>query len=144
MSYPPALQEIVDFFEPLAEAERREALWAFAAQAHLHQPRPDEHYDLVDERRDASCLDTVGVYLRLGERSGALYRLRLGSEVQTLTRAMGVILCRGLHGLQTAEIVTICDNFVPAIAGAELMRLRSRSVYYMWQRMKEAAAACDS
>jgi len=59
--------------------------------------------------------------------------------VQTLTRALGVILCRGLNGSSLEAVQAIQEDFVPRIIGAELVRLRSQTVYYVLRRMKEAA-----
>jgi cysteine desulfuration protein SufE len=39
------------------------------------------------------------------------------------------------------EILALEPDFVPRITGAELVRLRSRTVYYVLRRMQEAARA---
>jgi len=90
-------------------------------------------------RKDEECTDTVAIYLRLDERGGAHFRISLGPQVQTLTRAMSSILCKGLEGVSPAEILEIPADFVPKIVGAELVRLRSQTVYYLLTRIKSVS-----
>jgi cysteine desulfuration protein SufE len=59
--------------------------------------------------------------------------------VQTLTKAMTAILCKGLDGLTPEEIMEVPADFVPKIGGAELVRQRSQTVYYILTRMKGIA-----
>lgn len=139
MTYPAKLQEIVEFLEALPEQERREALFSYAEAANRHEPREGEPYLIADERFDEMCLDSVGVFLHLNADDEAIFRVRLGSKVQTLTRALSSILCQSLNQLPLKTIVKLDDAFIPRIVGAELMRLRSRTLYYMLQRMQEAA-----
>jgi len=139
-SYPVALQELIAFFESLPEGERRENLIELASQAENHAPQPGESFDLDDVRHDPECTDKVGVHLRLENGSLAHFALSFGPKVQTLTRALGVILCRGLNGSSLETVQAIQEDFVPRIIGAELVRLRSQTVYYVLRRMKEAAA----
>jgi cysteine desulfuration protein SufE len=63
----------------------------------------------------------------------------LGPQVQTLTKAMSSILCKGLDGITPEEVLAIPADFVPKIVGAELVRLRSQTVYYLLTRMKGVA-----
>jgi cysteine desulfuration protein SufE len=58
--------------------------------------------------------------------------------VQTLTKAMTAILCRSLTGVPMKEVLEGPADFVPRIIGAELVRLRSQTVYYVLSRMKTA------
>jgi cysteine desulfuration protein SufE len=58
--------------------------------------------------------------------------------VQTLTKAMTSILCRGLNGAKLQDVLEVPADFVPRIIGAELVRLRSQTVYYVLSRMKTA------
>ena len=139
-SYPAALHELIAFFESLPEGERRENLIAMAAQAPNHAPKPGEAFDLDDVRHDPECTDKVGVHLRLENGSRAHFALSFGPKVQTLTRALGVILCRGLNGTTLEEVQAVSEDFVPRLIGTELVRLRSQTVYYVLKRMKEAAA----
>jgi cysteine desulfuration protein SufE len=60
--------------------------------------------------------------------------------VQTRTRALGVLLCRGLNGSTLEQVLALDGSFVPRVTGTELVRLRSRTVYYVLRRMQEAAA----
>jgi cysteine desulfuration protein SufE len=138
---PPALQEIVDLFDSLPEEERRENLIVYADQAALHEPRPGEHFDLTDERKDEECTDQVGVYVALDADLHARFRVKLGPHVQTLTRAMTAILCRGLDGCTLEEVREIPQDFVPRIVGGQLVRVRSQTVYYVLGRMKGACQA---
>jgi cysteine desulfuration protein SufE len=61
--------------------------------------------------------------------------------VQTLTRALTTILCRGLDGCTAQQVIDVPANFVPRIIGADLVRLRSQTVYYVLGRMKQATVA---
>ncbi|MGV3660510.1 MAG: SufE family protein [Prosthecobacter sp.] len=135
---PAALEEFTTFFESLPEGERRENLIDLAAAAQTHAPKEGEFFDMEDVRKDAECTDTVGVHVRL-EGAQAHLAVTLGPKVQTLTRALAVILCRGLNGCTLQEIIDVPQDFVPRIIGAELVRLRSQTVYYVLRRMKEAA-----
>ena len=141
MPYPPALEKIVSFFESLTEEERRENLIAYAEQAKHHAPRRDEAFDFEDLRKDAECTDIVGIFLRVDRGGRAAFCITLGPQVQTLTRAMGAILCKGLSGSRLKEIVDLHDDFVEKIVGSHLLRIRSQTVYYVLNRMK---AACET
>jgi cysteine desulfuration protein SufE len=139
MHLPAALNELVTFFEALPEAERRENLIDLAASVAAHAPQPGETFDLEDVRKDAECTDTVGVHVRLEEGGRVRFAISLGPKVQTLTRALTTLLCRGLNGSTLQEVLAVPQDFVPRIIGAELVRLRSQTVYYVLNRMKEAA-----
>jgi cysteine desulfuration protein SufE len=52
---------------------------------------------------------------------------------------MSSILCKALDGISPNEILEIPADFVPKIVGAELVRLRSQTVYYLLTRMKGVA-----
>ena len=138
-SYPPPLDEIVAFFDALPEDEKRENLIAYADAAPGCAPRPGEQFDLEDVRKDEECTDTVGVFLRVdpGAR-GAHFRLTLGPHVQTLTKAMAAILCKGLDGATPEQIMDVPQDFVPCIVGGQLVRVRSQTVYYILTRLKGA------
>ena len=141
--YPPALEEIITLFETFDDAEKRENLIVYADQAELHAPREGETYVLEDVRKDEECTDTVGVFL-LGDNDGRLtFRISLGPQVQTLTRAMTAILCEGLNGQTAATIHAIPADFVPRIVGGQLVRVRSQTVYYVLSRMKGAAQVLE-
>ena len=137
--FPPKLAEIVEFFEYLPDDEKRENLIAYADQAAGCGPKPDQAYDLEDTRKDEECTDTVGVFMRVdpGTR-GAHFGVNLGPHVQTLTRAMTAILCRGLDGATPEAILDVPQDFVPKIVGGQLVRVRSQTVYYILTRMKGA------
>jgi len=123
-------------FEHLPEDERRETLVSYADNASKQQPRAGERFDLEDVRKDEECADTVGVYLHVDENGKAHIRMSLGPEVQTLTRAMTSILCKGLEGATPQEILDFPADFVTRIVGAELVRVRSQTTYYVLQRIK--------
>jgi cysteine desulfuration protein SufE len=137
--YPPKLTEIVEFFEFLPEDEKRENLIAYADQAAGCAPKPGAVFDLEDTRKDEECTDTVGVFLRVepGTRA-AHFAIQLGPHVQTLTRAMTAILCKGLDGATPEQVMEVPQDFVPKIVGGQLVRLRSQTVYYILTRMKSA------
>ena len=139
MSYPPKLEAIIDLFSGLSDPEKRETLIAYADQARSQEPRDGETFDLEDIRKDEECTDTVAVFLRLDEQGGAHFRVTLGPQVQTLTKAMSSILCKGLDGITPEDVLEIPADFVPKIVGAELVRVRSQTVYYLLTRMKGAA-----
>jgi cysteine desulfuration protein SufE len=137
--YPSALNDIIDLFEHLPDVEKREMLVNYAETAPKCAPVEGEAFDLEDVRKDEECTDTVGVFLRFEEGgSKAYFKVSLGPEVQTLTRAMTSILCKGLNGSSPGDILEIPADFVPRIVGAELVRLRSQTVYYVLTRMKSA------
>lgn len=134
--YPPKLQSIIGLFESLPEIERRETLVSYADNARKQEPRPGETFDLEDVRKDEECADQVGVFLRVDEHGGAHFRMTLGAEVQTLTRAMTAILCKGLDGAKPHEILELPSDFVTRIVGEQLVRVRSQTTYYVLTRMK--------
>jgi cysteine desulfuration protein SufE len=138
-SYPPKLGAIIELFENLSEPERRENLIAYADSAKRWGPGEGEVFALEDVRKDEECTDTVGIYLIINPTTGGVtFRVSLGPQVQTLTRAMTSILCKGLEGVTPEEIFEVPADFVPKITGAELVRLRSQTVYYVLSRMKTA------
>ncbi len=136
--YPPKLAAIIGLFESLAEEEKRENLIAYAEQAKKHEPKPGETFDLEDVRKDEECTDTVGVFLKVDPDQHVHFRITLGPQVQTLTKAMTSILCHGLDGLTPTEILDQPADFVPKIVGGQLVRIRSQTVYYILTRMKSA------
>lgn len=136
--YPGKLASIIHLFESLPEEEKRENLIAYSEQAKKHEPREGETFDLEDVRKDEECTDTVGVFLRLDEEKRAHFRITLGPQVQTLTKAMTSILCKGLDGLLIPEILDLPADFVPKIVGGQLVRIRSQTVYYILTRIKSA------
>jgi len=134
--YPTKLNKIINLFESLPEDERRETLVSYADNAKKQQPREGENFDLVDVRKDEECTDTVGVYLHVDKDGRAQIRMTLGPEVQTLTRSMTAILCKGLEGSTPQEIYDLQSDFVRRIVGTELVRIRSQTVYYVLTRIK--------
>ncbi len=137
--YPPKLQQIVDLFEALPDLEKRETLITYADQAKSQGPREGEIFDLEDVRKDEECTDTVGIFLKVNPDRTTHYRVTLGPQVQTLTKAMTTILCKGLEGRTIEEVLEVPADFVPKIVGADLVRQRSQTVYYILTRMKSAA-----
>ena len=136
--YPPPLNDIIDLFEHLPEQERRENLVVMSDSARKQEPREGETFDLEDIRKDEECTDTVGIFLRTDQGDRAHFAVTLGPQVQTLTKAMTSILCRGLNGAKLQEVLDVRAGFVPRIVGSELVRLRSQTVYYVLGRMKTA------
>jgi cysteine desulfuration protein SufE len=134
--YPTKLDKIINLFDSLPEDERRETIVSYADSVKNQEPRTDENFDLVDVRKDEECTDTVGVYLHVDESGKAHIRMTLGPEVQTLTRSMAAILCKGLDGATPQEILDLPSDFVTRIVGTELVRVRSQTVYYVLTRMK--------
>jgi cysteine desulfuration protein SufE len=138
VTYPPKLQAIIELFHSLPEEEKRENLIAYAEQAKKLEPQPGETFELEDIRKDEECTDTVGVYLHVDAERRVRFRVTLGEKVQTLTKAMASILCRGLDGSTLEEILDLSSDFVPLIVGGQLVRIRSQTVYYVLTRMKSA------
>ena len=138
MLYPAKLQAIIDLFSSLPEEEKRENLIAYSEQSKKHEPQPGETFTLEDVRKDEECTDTVGIFLRVDAANRAHFRVTLGAQVQTLTKAMTGILCRGLDGCTLEEIMELPADFVPKIVGGHLVRIRSQTVYYILTRMKSA------
>ena len=136
--YPAPLNDLIDLFEHLPEQERRENLIVMSDSAKKQEPKEGETFELEDVRKDEECTDTVGVYLRTEEGDKAHFAITLGPKVQTLTKAMTTILCRGLNGTPLREVLEVPADFVPRIVGTELVRLRSQTVYYVLSRMKTA------
>ena len=134
--YPQKLNKIIDLFEALPEDERRETLVSYAENAKKQEPRLGEKFDLEDVRKDEECMDTVGVYLHVDKNGKAHIRMTLGPEVQTLTRAMTAILCKSLEGCTPQQILDLPSDFVTRIVGAELVRIRSQTIYYVLTRIK--------
>jgi len=134
--YPTKLNKIINLFESLPEDERRETLVSYADNARRQEPREGEKFDLVDVRKDEECADTVGVYLLVDENGRAHIRMTLGPEVQTLTRSMTAILCKGLQDCTPQEIFDVPSDFVTRVVGAELVRIRSQTIYYVLTRIK--------
>ena len=59
------------------------------ADGAAHQlPRDGETYDLEDVRKDEECTDTVGIFLKVNADNSSRFRVALGPQVQTLTKAM--------------------------------------------------------
>ena len=135
-TYPPKLESIINLFESLPEIERRETLVSYADNAKKQEPRAGEIFVLEDVRKDEECADTVGVYLQVADEGKAHFRMTLGPEVQTLTRAMTAILCKGLDGRTPQEVLELPSDFVTRIVGSELVRVRSQTIYYVLTRIK--------
>jgi cysteine desulfuration protein SufE len=138
MAYPTKLQAIIDLFQSLPDTGKRENLVLFSEGTKSMEPKPGEMFDLEDVRKDEECTDTVGVFLKVDQEKGVQFRMTLGPEVQTLTRAMSSILCKGLQGATPEEVLELESDFVPKIVGAELVRQRSQTTYYVLTRMKSA------
>lgn len=136
--YPEPLNDLIELFEHLSEQERRENLVVMSDSAKRYEPKDGECFDIEDVRKDEECTDTVGIYLRVDENDCAHFAVTLGPLVQTLTKAMTTVLCRGLDGAKLQTILDVPADFVPRIIGAELVRLRSQTVYYVLSRMKTA------
>jgi cysteine desulfuration protein SufE len=134
--YPTNLNKIINLFETLPEDERRETLVSYADNARKQEPREGENFVLVDVRKDEDCTDTVGVYLHVDDHGKAHIRMTLGPEVQTLTRSMTAILCKGLDASTPQEILDLPSDFVTRIVGTELVRVRSQTIYYVLTRIK--------
>lgn len=140
MPIPPSLERIATLFESLPERERRELLIHYAGQAPRHAAPRDQHFDVRDVRKDeARCRDEVGIFVRLNGEGGLQWAFTLGPKVQTLTQALAVILAEGFAGATPGEVIATPPAVIPRLIGSELVRLRSRTVYYILERMQQAA-----
>ncbi len=137
-SIPQRLQQIIDFYEQLPDDEKREALINEAGQAQQYAPQAGEAFEVEDLRKDNECSDTVGIFVKTDKTGKIEFKISLGAQVQTLTQALTSILCKGLKDCSTEEILVLPESFIPRIIGSELHRLRSRTIYYMLKRLKEA------
>ena len=136
MSYPKKLEEIVSLFEHLPDEEKRESLVSYSLTTKNYEPKDGEKFDLEDVRKDEECADTVGVFLQVDGEGRSHFRMTLGPQVQTLTKAMAAILCKGLEGVTPNAVMELESDFVPKIVGAQLVRVRSQTTYYILSRMK--------
>lgn len=137
MIYPTNLAEIIDLFAVLSDDEKRENLIAYADAAAACVPQAGERFDLEDVRKDEECTDTVGVFLRVEPATRrAHFRILLGEQVQTLTKAMTAILCKGFEGATPEQVMEAPPDFVPTLVGGYLVHVRSQTVYYILTRMK--------
>lgn len=139
--YTSALGELIEFFETLSESERRENLIDLADTSATYAPKEGDMFDYEDVRHDIECTDKVGVYVRLRNDDRVYFAVSLGPNVQTLTKALAAILCRGLNGSTIEEVLLVPRDFIPRIIGTELVRLRSRTAYYLLDRIKQAASS---
>jgi cysteine desulfuration protein SufE len=137
-AYPEKLRQIIELFEHLPDDEKRENLILYADQSKNQGPAEGEIFDLEDVRKDEECTDTVGIFLRVHEDRTVKFRVSLGPQVQTLTKAMTTILCKAFSGAKVEEVMAVPADFVPRIVGAQLVRVRSQTVYYILTRMKGA------
>jgi cysteine desulfuration protein SufE len=137
--YPPALEQLIAHFQTLSETERRESLIDLADAAPHHAPQPGQQYDLEDVRKDTGCSDTVGIHLQADHAQRVHLAISMGCQVQTLTRAMATILCRSVEGLTLQEVATLSPSYIERIVGQQLVMLRARTIYYVLDRVKEAA-----
>ncbi len=135
---PGKLQSIVSLFESLPEEERRGLLIDYAERSARCAPKEGETFDLEDIRKDEECADTVGIFLKLDADQRVHFNVSLGPQVQTLTKAMTSILCKGLEGCSLAQIADLPSDFVLRIVGGQLVRVRSQTVYYILTRIKGA------
>jgi len=138
-AYPTPLQRIVDYFGSLDEQTRRARLIDYADQAMQWHPKEGEKIVLEDLRNDDECMDEVGIYIIEREGGKIAFRLYFGDEVQTLNKAMGVILGKGLEDTQLQDVINLSSQVVTQIIGQRLVRYRSQTVYYILNRMKSAA-----
>lgn len=141
MPAPQALMEIVALLEGMSEPERREMLVHYAESSAQYEPAEGAEYVVRDVRRDEQCTDTVGIFLRLDDAGKVHFAFSLGPKVQTLTRALASILARGFEGSPVTDVLDTGPEIVNRIVGSTLVRLRSRTVYYMLERMQQAVRA---
>ena len=124
-----------------AVSRRSAALALFATMALSHGANAEPF--VMGAERDWEFLGQGkfrGALVKI-ENGKAHIRMTLGPEVQTLTRAMTAILCKGLDGRSPREILDLPSDFVTRIVGAELVRVRSQTIYYVLTRIKGVCKA---
>lgn len=141
---PPALEQLLRHFDTLSEAERRDELIHLAEAAPRHTPQPGEHWDLEEIRKDHECSDTVGIHLRRREDGGLHLAISHGCKVQTLTRALSVVLCRALEGATPEQALTLNEDTITRIVGEKLVQLRARTIFYILHRVQAAVRVLQS
>ena len=114
MSYPTKLAEIISLFESLPDAEKRDMLIVFADSAARQAPREGETFDLEDIRKDEAY--RYGRHFLSHPDKSSHFRVTLGPQVQTLTKAMTSILCKGLEGTTPQEMLDVPADFVPRLS----------------------------
>lgn len=134
---PKRLERIASYFEQLDEQSRRERLIAYAEQSAKWNPQPADRILYQDIRKDEECLDEVGVFI-VNDGDDLGYRMQYGKDVQILTRAMGTILADGLNHAKPEEVLSMPADVVHRIIGQQLFRNRSQSIYYIFNRIKQA------
>ena len=101
-----------------------------------YPPRLSAIINLFSGFNDAEKRETLIAYADLASAQEPRGWEQFHLEVQTLTRAMSTILCMGLDGIPPADILAIPSDFIPKIVGAELVMIRSQTVYYLFTRIK--------
>jgi cysteine desulfuration protein SufE len=135
---PPALGALLAHFDSLSEAERRDELIHLAEAAPLHEPKPGEQWEVEEVRKDHECSDTVGIHLRRDAHAGLQLAISHGCKVQTLTRALSVLLCRAVQGAKAEEALAINEEHITRIVGETLVQLRARTIFYILRRVHTA------
>ena len=105
----------------MPDPEKRDMLIVYADTAARQAPREGEVFDLEDVRKDEECTDTVGVFPEGKFVTPLIFELAWGPQVQTLTKAMTSILCKGLEGVTPQGNLDEPHDFVPKIVGADLV-----------------------
>jgi cysteine desulfuration protein SufE len=134
--YPAGLQTIVHFFEALGPDEKRENLIAYSDRGKSIGPKEGETFHIEDVRKDEECTDTVGIFMNVDPAGTCEFKISLGPQVQTLTKALAAILVKGLKGSTPQQVLDVPSDFIPRIVGGELVRQRSQTSYYVLTRMK--------
>lgn len=135
------MQDIIELFESVDEAERREMLSIYAEGLQSSAPDPAVKWDVADVRRDPECSDEVGIFLKFDESGEKVTEVAasVGPGVRTMTRSLLAIVCKGMSGEPRAAFRALEEADLAPIAGPELMALRSRTVAYVARRFREAS-----
>ncbi len=140
---PQALEQLLAHFDSLSEAERRDELIHFAEAAPTYAPQPGECWDFEEVRKDHECSDAVGIHLRHRENGGLHLSISHGCKVQTLTRALSVILCRVLEGATAEQALALNEEVISRIVGEKLVQLRARTIFYILKRVQAAVRVLE-
>jgi len=135
---PEKVSEILSQFAAMTPGEHRMALIKYSHTSGQVAPLPDERFTCSSERIDEGCTDSVGVFIR-DEGDSVRLCIRLGRNTQTLTRAIGHILCLGLDGGPLEALLNMPDDLSARLIGMPADGYHARKLRYMQNRIVETA-----
>lgn len=131
---PPALAEIVEDFNAMAENERLELLLEFSDNL----PELPERYADADLERVEECQSPVFLTVEVADDDARTVGVFITAPREApTTRGFAGVLTEGLHGLGAAEVLAVPDDF-PSTLGLTraVSPLRLRGMSAMLGRIK--------